>query len=204
MPNRAGVCARSRVTVPAMQMDVSVTKADFGEGEPANGLYASGRTGFYEHNLYPLRYNQAVAEITKQITGDTIIWGRSAWAGSQRYPLHWGGDAENTNSAMAAELRGGLSFGPSGFTYWSHDAGPMQLATMELNVAPVGLRGAPRLTRSSAGQRIHGPTERGGSSTATSSVGRAANARAYGAAAPSRSGQTRSASVKASSRSARI
>ena len=27
-----------------------------------------------------------------------------AWAGSQRYPLHWGGDAENTNSAMAAEL----------------------------------------------------------------------------------------------------
>jgi len=30
-----------------------------------------------------------------------------------------GGDAENTNSAMAAELRGGLSFGLSGFTYWS-------------------------------------------------------------------------------------
>ncbi|HAF14592.1 MAG TPA: alpha-xylosidase, partial [Blastocatellia bacterium] len=45
------------------------------------------------------------------------------WAGSQRYPLHWGGDAENTNSAMAAELRGGLSFGMSGFTYWSHDVG---------------------------------------------------------------------------------
>ncbi|HET8654243.1 MAG TPA: glycoside hydrolase family 31 protein, partial [Longimicrobiaceae bacterium] len=52
-----------------------------------------------------------------------IIWARSAWAGSQRYPLHWGGDAENTNSAMAAELRGGLSFGLSGFTYWSHDVG---------------------------------------------------------------------------------
>ena len=48
---------------------------------------------------------------------------RSAWAGSQRYPLHWGGDAENTNSAMAAELRGGLSFGLSGFTFWSHDVG---------------------------------------------------------------------------------
>ncbi|MFL6275327.1 MAG: TIM-barrel domain-containing protein [Blastocatellia bacterium] len=106
-----------------LKMGVGVIKADFGEGAPANGLYASGRTGFYEHNLYPLRYNQAVAEITKQVTGDTIIWGRSAWAGSQRYPLHWGGDAENTDSAMAAELRGGLSFGLSGFTYWSHDAG---------------------------------------------------------------------------------
>ena len=106
-----------------LKMGVGAIKADFGEGAPANGLYASGRTGFYEHNLYPLRYNQAVAEITKQVTGDTIIWGRSAWAGSQRYPLHWGGDAENTDSAMAAELRGGLSFGLSGFTYWSHDAG---------------------------------------------------------------------------------
>jgi alpha-D-xyloside xylohydrolase len=106
-----------------LKMGVGAIKADFGEGAPANGLYASGRTGFYEHNLYPLRYNKAVAEITKQVTGDSLIWGRSAWAGSQRYPLHWGGDAENTNSAMAGELRGGLSFGLSGFTYWSHDAG---------------------------------------------------------------------------------
>ena len=106
-----------------LKMGVGAIKVDFGEGAPYTGLYASGRTGLYEHNLYPLRYNKAVAEITKQITGESIIWARSAWAGSQRYPLHWGGDAENTNSAMAAELRGGLSFGLSGFTYWSHDAG---------------------------------------------------------------------------------
>ncbi|HKE56658.1 MAG TPA: TIM-barrel domain-containing protein [Pyrinomonadaceae bacterium] len=106
-----------------LKLGVGAIKVDFGEGAPYNGLYASGRTGLYEHNLYPLRYNKAVADITKQITGESIIWARSAWAGSQRYPLHWGGDAENTNSAMAAELRGGLSFGLSGFTYWSHDAG---------------------------------------------------------------------------------
>lgn len=106
-----------------LKMGVSAIKADFGEGAPLTGQYASGRTGWYEHNLYPLRYNKAVAEITKATTGDDVIWARSAWAGSQRYPLHWGGDAENTNSAMAAELRGGLSFGLSGFTYWSHDVG---------------------------------------------------------------------------------
>jgi alpha-D-xyloside xylohydrolase len=106
-----------------LKIGVGAIKVDFGEGAPSNGLYASGRTGFYEHNLYPLRYNKAVADITKETTGDWIIWARSAWAGSQRYPLHWGGDAENTNSAMAAELRGGLSFGLSGFTYWSHDVG---------------------------------------------------------------------------------
>jgi len=108
---------------PLLRMGVGAIKADFGENAPLTGLYQSGRTGWYEHNLYPVRYNQAVFDITKETTGDGIIWARSAWAGSQRYPLHWGGDAENTNSAMAAELRAGLSFGLSGFTYWSHDVG---------------------------------------------------------------------------------
>lgn len=106
-----------------LDMGIGVIKADFGEGAPLTGLYHSGRTGWYEHNLYPVRYNKAVWEITKGTTGGGIIWGRSAWAGSQRYPVHWGGDAENTNSAMAATLRGGLSLGLSGFTFWSHDIG---------------------------------------------------------------------------------
>jgi len=106
-----------------LKLGVGVIKVDFGEAAPKNGIYFSGRTGFYEHNLYPLRYNKAVADITKQVTGETIIWARSAWAGSQRYPLHWGGDAENTNTAMAATLRGGLSLGLCGFSFWSHDIG---------------------------------------------------------------------------------
>ncbi len=106
-----------------LQLGVGAIKVDFGEGAPLTGQYSSGMSGWYEHNLYPLRYNKAVAEVTKEVTGDDVIWARSAWAGSQRYPLHWGGDAENTDSAMAAELRGGLSFGLSGFTYWSHDVG---------------------------------------------------------------------------------
>ena len=106
-----------------LKLGVGAIKVDFGEGAPITGQYHSGMAGWYEHNLYPLRYNKAVAEVTKEVTGDNVIWARSAWAGSQRYPLHWGGDAENTDSAMAAELRGGLSFGLSGFTYWSHDVG---------------------------------------------------------------------------------
>jgi alpha-D-xyloside xylohydrolase len=40
-----------------LKMGVGAIKVDFGEAAPENGLYASGRTGFYEHNLYPLRYN---------------------------------------------------------------------------------------------------------------------------------------------------
>jgi len=106
-----------------LRQGVGVIKADFGEAAPKEGVYFSGRTGFYEHNLYPLRYNKAVADITKQVTNETIIWGRSAWAGSQRYPVHWGGDPANTNTAMAATLRAGLSMGLSGFSFWSHDIG---------------------------------------------------------------------------------
>jgi alpha-D-xyloside xylohydrolase len=106
-----------------LKLGVSVIKVDFGEAAPLNGIYASGRTGFYEHNYYPLRYNKTVSDITKQTTGDSIIWARSTWAGSQRYPLHWGGDAESTDGGMAAELRGGLSLGLSGFSFWSHDVG---------------------------------------------------------------------------------
>ena len=93
-----------------LSLGVGAIKVDFGEAAPDNGIWANGRTGFYEHNLYPLRYNKAVADITKQTTGDNIIWARSSWAGSQRYPIHWGGDAESTDQGMAAELRGGLSF----------------------------------------------------------------------------------------------
>ena len=105
------------------EQGVSAIKADFGESAPFNGVYASGQSGRLEHNLYPLRYNKIVAEATKAATGESIIWARSAWAGSQRYPLHWGGDAENTNVGMLSSLRGGLSLGMSGFPYWSHDLG---------------------------------------------------------------------------------
>jgi alpha-D-xyloside xylohydrolase len=114
-----------------LRMGVGAIKVDFGEAAPLTGIYASGRTGFYEHNLYPLRYDEAVADVTREVTGDTIIWGRSAWAGSQRYPVHWGGDAANSDTAMAATLRGGLSLGLSGFTFWSHDIGGFTARTPE-------------------------------------------------------------------------
>jgi alpha-D-xyloside xylohydrolase len=114
-----------------LEMGVGVIKVDFGEAAPAEGIYASGKTGFYEHNLYPLRYNKAVSDITYQVKGERIIWARSAWAGSQRYPLHWGGDPANTNTAMAATLRGGLSLGLCGFSFWSHDIGGFVRPTPE-------------------------------------------------------------------------
>ncbi len=106
-----------------LKLGVGSIKVDFGEAAPLYGIYHNGRSGFYEHNLYPLRYNKIVADLTRKINGENIIWARSTWAGSQRYPLHWGGDSEPTNSGMKATMRAGLSFGLSGFTFWSHDVG---------------------------------------------------------------------------------
>lgn len=114
-----------------IKQGVSVIKCDFGEAAPCNGLYYSGKTGFYEHNLYPLRYNKALWEAVKQYSGDGVIWARSAWAGSQRYPLHWGGDAATVNTGMLGDLRGGISFGLSGFSFWSHDMGGFVTASPE-------------------------------------------------------------------------
>ena len=106
-----------------LRMGSGVIKVDFGEAAPPNGLYASGRTGFYEHNLYPLRYQKAVADITRSVNHEDIIWARAAWAGSQRYPVHWSGDSPGTDSGMAGTLRAGLSLGVCGFTFWAHDIG---------------------------------------------------------------------------------
>lgn len=112
---------------------VSVIKGDFGEAAPFNGLYHNGRTGYYEHNLFPLRYNKALWEAVDKNSpdGGGVIWGRSAWAGSQRYPLHWGGDAATNNTGMMGDLRGGLSIGLSGFSFWSHDIGGFVTASPE-------------------------------------------------------------------------
>jgi alpha-D-xyloside xylohydrolase len=129
--NPAAVAWYQEKIAGLLRLGVGAIKVDFGEAAPLAGVYASGRTGFHEHNLYPLRYNKAVAEITKQVSGESIMWARSAWAGSQRYPLHWGGDAGNLDNAMLSTLRGGLSFGLSGFTFWSHDIGGFTARTPE-------------------------------------------------------------------------
>ena len=115
-----------------MKQGVSTIKCDFGEAAPYNGFYHSGKGGLYEHNLYPLRYNKALWEVVeKNHPGEGIIWARSAWAGSQRYALHWGGDAATNNIGMLGDLRGGLSFGLSGFSFWSHDMGGFVTASPE-------------------------------------------------------------------------
>jgi alpha-D-xyloside xylohydrolase len=114
-----------------LRAGIAVIKTDFGEAAPMKGLYASGRSGYYEHNNYPLRYTQLVSKITQEINHESLIWSRSSWAGGQRNPVHWGGDAEVSDAGMAGTLRGGLSLGLSGFSFWSHDIGGFSGAPKE-------------------------------------------------------------------------
>ena len=115
-----------------MKLGVATIKCDFGEAAPYDGFYHNGRGGLYEHNLYPVRYNKALWEqVERSHPGEGVIWARSAWAGSQRYALHWGGDAATTNTGMLGDLRGGISFGLSGFSFWSHDMGGFVTASPE-------------------------------------------------------------------------
>jgi alpha-D-xyloside xylohydrolase len=100
----------------------SVMKVDFGEGvEPS--MEFKEYDGRRMHNLYPLLYNKAAFEITERNFGRGIIWARSAYAGSQRYPLHWSGDNSANYENMLCSLRGGLSLGLCGFSFWSQDTG---------------------------------------------------------------------------------
>ncbi|NVM31094.1 MAG: DUF4968 domain-containing protein [Candidatus Helarchaeota archaeon] len=103
-------------------LGASVIKADFGEGiePPTKFQKYSGRQ---MHNLFPLLYNKAAFEITEKTFGEGIIWARSAYAGSQRYPVHWSGDNSSNFENMLCSLRGGLSLGLCGFTFWSQDTG---------------------------------------------------------------------------------
>lgn len=103
-----------------LDMGVVCIKTDFGEDIHLDAAYHSMSPDKL-HSLYPLLYQKAAYEITKEITGDGIIWARAGWAGCQRYPLHWGGDSACSWDGMAGSLKGGLHLGLSGFGFWSHD-----------------------------------------------------------------------------------
>jgi alpha-D-xyloside xylohydrolase len=109
---------------PFLDAGVDVFKTDFGEGCPDVVEPSDGVPTLHAHNLYTLRYNGAVYEGIARITGrPALVWGRSGWAGSQRFPGQWGGDAESTVAGLQATVRGGLSYACSAPGLWSHDIG---------------------------------------------------------------------------------
>ncbi|MFD7923134.1 alpha-xylosidase [Streptomyces sp. NPDC059740] len=104
---------------------VDCFKTDFGERIPTDVVWHDGSDPQRMHNHYTHLYNRTVFEVLTQERGadEAVLFARSATAGGQQYPVHWGGDCESSFGAMAESLRGGLSLGLSGFGFWSHDIG---------------------------------------------------------------------------------
>ena len=111
---------KNQLLKPLLAMGVTCIKTDFGENIHMDHRYHA-MTPERLNNIYSLLYQRAAYEVTKEVTGDGIVWARSAWAGCQRYPLHWGGDSASSWDGLAGSLKGGLHFGLSGFAFWSHD-----------------------------------------------------------------------------------
>lgn len=136
-------------------LGAAAIKTDFGESAPDDGHYYDGTPAHRMHNLYPLIYNRTIFEVTEQCTGEGLVWGRSATAGNQRYPLYWGGDNSSYFSNIQPSLCGGLSLGICGFSFWSQDIGGfhgMPTAELMIRWMQVGLFGSHA--------RVHGRNDR--------------------------------------------
>jgi alpha-D-xyloside xylohydrolase len=121
--------------IELVDMGVDSFKTDFGERIPTDVVYFDGSDSVKMHNYYTYLYNKTVFEALEESRGknEAMLFARSATAGSQQFPVHWGGDCSATYASMAETLRGGLSLGLSGFTFWSHDiSGFEQTATPDL------------------------------------------------------------------------
>ena len=136
-PNRCGIVDFTSPTgrewyigkiLGLVEQGVSAFKTDFGEAIAEDALFANGMTGREMHNQYPLLYNAAFYEAFERSgrAGDLVCWGRSGWAGIQRYPVSWSGDMLCNFPSMVCTLWSGLSFSLSGVAFWSHDIGGFQ------------------------------------------------------------------------------
>jgi len=106
---------------------VDAIKTDFGERIPTIDVqwFDSSLSPRKMHNYYAFLYNKIVYEALQDRFGENeaVLFARTATAGTQRFPLQWGGDCESTPEAMAESLRGGLSLGLCGYSFWSVDIG---------------------------------------------------------------------------------
>lgn len=118
-----------------LDIGVDCFKTDFGERIPTDVVYFDGSDPEKMHNYYTYLYNKTVFDLLKKECGEreAVVFARSATAGSQQFPVHWGGDCTANFSSMAESLRGGLSLCSSGFAFWSHDIGGFEkTATADL------------------------------------------------------------------------
>lgn len=105
-------------------LGVDMIKADFGEQVSVDMVAHNGARGDELHNIYALLYNCCVFEAADRYgPHGAFVFNRCGWAGSQRYPAHWGGDPQADWEGLSASIRGALSWGLSGGPFYATDIG---------------------------------------------------------------------------------
>ncbi|MEM6729414.1 MAG: TIM-barrel domain-containing protein, partial [Pseudomonadota bacterium] len=91
---------------------------------PDNFRYHAG-DGRAVTNAYPVLHQQGYAEhMAADGLDDGVLLSRSAWIGTQRYPVVvWSGDVKSTFADLARQVRAGLNMAMSGIPWWTTDIG---------------------------------------------------------------------------------
>lgn len=106
---------------PLYRQGVSFFKNDDGEYLPDDAHAANGMEGSEYHNLYGFYYGRALYQDMQEPSRRGLIYARSVWAGSQRFPALFLGDQKPSFEHIRSTLRAGLNLSLMGFAYWTAD-----------------------------------------------------------------------------------
>jgi alpha-glucosidase (family GH31 glycosyl hydrolase) len=107
---------------PLYQSGIAIFKNDDGEYLPRDAHSHNGMKGGEYHNVYGFYYGKAIYEGMEALDQRrSIIFSRSVWAGSQRYPALFLGDQHPDFKNIKKTIRAGLNMSLLGFSYWGAD-----------------------------------------------------------------------------------
>ncbi len=112
---------------PLYESGVDFIKNDAGEDLPDDARSHNGMDGREYHNIYGFYYGRATYVRNPDAATDNlphprnVIYARSGWIGSQRYPALFLGDQKASFDGIRRSIRAGLNLGLSGFSYWTAD-----------------------------------------------------------------------------------
>jgi len=107
---------------PLYRQGVAFFKNDDGEYVPKAATSHLGVSANELHNLYGFYYGKAIYEGMQELDDRrAMIYARSVWAGSQRYPGMFLGDQIPTFENIKRSIHAGLNMSLLGFAYWTAD-----------------------------------------------------------------------------------
>ncbi len=109
---------------PLLEQGIRFFKNDGGEYLPDSAMAKTLVPKGEYHNLYGFFYSMALYEALQEYFDKSkraIIFNRTAWIGTQRYPAMFLGDQVPSFKHLASVIRCGLNMSLLGFSYWCSD-----------------------------------------------------------------------------------